>query len=112
MLARWRKLGSHADAGAALRAMSRASKAIRVLQQKTVDAFITRYMETIENKTAQLRSFSRLISHEIRQPLGVLQVLSRVITVPEGDEETGDARAVARTQRGASGRGGGPSSNA
>jgi len=82
------KLGSHADAGAALRAVGRASKAIRVLQQKTVDAFITRYMETIENKTAQLRSFSRLISHEIRQPLGVLQVLSRVITVPEGDEET------------------------
>ena len=82
------KLGTRADAGAALRAVSRASKAVRVLEQKTVDAFITRYMETIENKTAQLRSFSRLISHEIRQPLGVLQVLSRVITVPEGDQET------------------------
>ena len=81
------KLGEAADAGAALRAMSRASQAVRVLQQKTVDAFITRYMETIENKTAQLRSFSHLISHEIRQPLGVLQVLSRVINVPEGDEE-------------------------
>ena len=82
------KMGGRADAGAALRAVSRASKAVRVLEQKTVDAFITRYMETIENKTAQLRSFSRLISHEIRQPLGVLQVLSRVITVPEGDQET------------------------
>ncbi len=84
------KLGVSADAGAALRAMSRASQAVRVLQQKTVDAFITRYMETIENKTAQLRSFSRLISHEIRQPLGVLQVLSRVIVVPEGNGETAD----------------------
>ena len=81
------KLGAAADAGAALRAMSRASQAVRVMQQKTVDAFITRYMETIENKTAQLRSFSHLISHEIRQPLGVLQVLSRVIAIPEGDEE-------------------------
>jgi signal transduction histidine kinase len=82
------RLGPRADAAAALRAVSRASNAIAVLQQKTVDAFITRYMETIERKTAQLRSFSRLISHEIRQPLGVLQVLSRVISVPEGDEET------------------------
>ena len=82
------RLGHRADPVAALRAVSRASRAISVLQQKTVDAFITRYMETIEHKTAQLRSFSRLISHEIRQPLGVLQVLSRVITVPEGDEET------------------------
>jgi signal transduction histidine kinase len=81
------KLGEAADAAAALRAMSRVSQAVRVLQQKTVDAFITRYMETIENKTAQLRSFSHLISHEIRQPLGVLQVLSRIINVPEGDEE-------------------------
>ena len=81
------KLGARADAVAALRAMSRASQAVRVLQQKTVNAFITRYMETIENKTAQLRSFSHLISHEIRQPLGVLQVLARVITIPEGDEE-------------------------
>ena len=84
------KLGATADAGAALRAMSRASQAVRVLQQKTVDAFITRYMETIENKTAQLRSFSRLISHEIRQPLGVLQVLSRVIAIPERNRETAD----------------------
>ena len=81
------KLGHRADASGAIRAVSRASKAVRVLQGKTVDAFITRYMETIENKTAQLRSFSRLISHEIRQPLGVLQVLSRIIAVPEGDEE-------------------------
>lgn len=82
------RLGARADGAVALRAMSRASQAVRVLQQKTVDAFITRYMETIENKTEQLRSFSRLISHEIRQPLGVLQVLARVITIPEGDGET------------------------
>lgn len=82
------KLGSAAHPGSAVRAVSRAAGAVRLLQQQTVDAFITRYMESIENKTAQLRSFSRLISHEIRQPLGVLQVLSRAITVPEGDHET------------------------
>lgn len=81
------KLGSKADAGSALRAVSRAAQAVRHLQQQTVDAFITRYMESIEKKTAQLRSFSHLISHEIRQPLDVLQVLSRTLPVPEGDDE-------------------------
>jgi signal transduction histidine kinase len=81
-------LGADADPAAAIGALSRASKAVRILQQQTVDAFITRYMEAIESKTAQLRSFSRLIGHEIRQPLGVLQVLSRVIPTQPGNTES------------------------
>jgi signal transduction histidine kinase len=44
-----------------------------------VDAFIARYTETIERQHGQLRSFGRLVSHEIRQPLGVLQVLTRLL---------------------------------
>jgi signal transduction histidine kinase len=81
-------LGADADPAAAIGALSRALKAVRILQQQTVDAFITRYMEAIESKTAQLRSFSRLIGHEIRQPLGVLQVLSRVIPTQPGNTES------------------------
>jgi signal transduction histidine kinase len=73
-------LGERGDATAAVLVVSRAQQAVRVLQQKTVDAFITRYTETIERQTAQLRNFSRLVSHEIRQPLGVLQVLARVLS--------------------------------
>jgi signal transduction histidine kinase len=80
-------LGARADAPAAVRALSRATQAVRVLQQQTVDAFVTRYTETIDRQTTQLRNFSRLVSHEIRQPLGVLQVLSRIIPAPEGDPE-------------------------
>jgi len=80
-------LGGAADACAAVRAVSRASQAVRVLQQNTVDAFVTRYTETIDRQTAQLRDFSRLVSHEIRQPLGVLQVLSRVMPVADHDPE-------------------------
>ena len=57
---------------AVVQVLSRAQQAVRVLMQKTVDAFITRYTETIERQNAQLRNFSRLVSHEIRQPLGVL----------------------------------------
>jgi signal transduction histidine kinase len=82
-------LGERGDATAAVLVVSRAQQAVRVLQQKTVDAFITRYTETIERQTAQLRNFSRLVSHEIRQPLGVLQVAARVLSGREGDPETG-----------------------
>jgi signal transduction histidine kinase len=73
------KMGREVDAVAALQAVSRVSQAVRVLQQQTVDTFVRKYSETIERQTGQLRGFTRLVSHEIRQPLGVLQVLARVL---------------------------------
>ena len=79
-------LGDEADAPAAVLALGRTQQAIRVLEQRTVDAFITRYTETIEVQTSRLRMFSRLVSHEIRQPLDVLQVLARTLSrQAEGD---------------------------
>ena len=60
---------------------------MQVLQQKTVDAFITRYTETIARQTSQLRNFSRLVSHEIRQPLSVLQVAARLLVAHGTDAE-------------------------
>lgn len=82
------KMGPAVDAVEALECLSRVSEGIRILQQQTVDTFVTKYSATIERQTAQLRSFSTLISHEIRQPLGVLQLVSRVI--PGGDPKTTD----------------------
>jgi signal transduction histidine kinase len=79
-------LGDRADATAALLAAARSQQAVRELQRMTVDAFIARYTETIERQHEQLRGFGRLVSHEIRQPLGVLEVLSRLI-VPQGGPE-------------------------
>jgi signal transduction histidine kinase len=79
-------MGTRANAVAALHALARVSQSVRVLQQQTVDTFVGKYSETIERQTGQLRGFTRLISHEIRQPLGVLQVLSRVL--PPGDGST------------------------
>jgi len=81
-------LGPGGDPIAVVLVLRRAQQAVRVLMQQTVDAFITRYTETIERQNAQLRNFSRLVSHEIRQPLGVLQVLTRVLPVPEGDADS------------------------
>lgn len=79
-------MGAGADPVGALQAIVRVSHAVRVLQQQTVDTFVSKYTETIDRQTSQLRAFSRLISHEIRQPLGVLQVLARVM--PAGDATT------------------------
>lgn len=86
------KLGPAVDPLDALDAMARVSESIRILQQQTVDTFVSRYAATIERQTAQLRSFSTLISHEIRQPLGVLQLVSRII--PAADPKTRDLLAT------------------
>ena len=75
-------LGERGDATAAVLVLGRAQQAVRVLQQKTVDAFVTRYTDTIARQTSQLRNFSRLVSHEIRQPLSVLQVAARLLMAP------------------------------
>lgn len=71
--------GDGVDAVAAVVAVARANQAVRALQQHTVDAFITRYTTAIDRQTAQLRQFSRLVSHEVRQPLGVLQTLATLL---------------------------------
>lgn len=77
-------LGDDAHPTAAVLAVARAQQAVRELQRRTVDAFIARYAATIERQHDQLAGFGRLVSHEIRQPLGVLQVLSRLLAAPEG----------------------------
>ncbi|MGE0124563.1 MAG: sensor histidine kinase [Vicinamibacterales bacterium] len=79
--------GDSGDAVAAVLAVGRANQAVRVLQQHTVDAFIARYTAAIDRQTAQLRGFSRIVSHEIRQPLDVLRTLSRVLPGLTADTE-------------------------
>lgn len=76
-------LGETADATAAVLALGRTQQAVRELQRRTVDAFIARYSEKIDRQHGQLQSFGRLVSHEVRQPLGVLQVLTRLITTAD-----------------------------
>lgn len=75
-------LGAGADAVAAVLVVSRSHKAVRALQQRTVDVLVDSYTVRIQRRTAQLRTFSQLVSHEIRQPLGVLQVVARVLQHP------------------------------
>lgn len=88
-------LGERGDATAAVLVVARAGQAVRELQRKTVDAFITRYSETIDRQHGQLRSFGHLVSHEIRQPLGVLQVLTRLLQ--DGEPAPDEARRLVAT---------------
>lgn len=79
--------GAVIDTPSALHAMRRVMQAVLVLQQQTVDTFVAKYTETIDRQNTELRGFTRLVSHEIRQPLGVLQVLARVWPEPRNEQE-------------------------
>ena len=61
---------------------SRISHALRVLQQTTIDTFIAEYTDRIAVQHARLESFNRLVSHELRQPLGTLQFSLRTLRTP------------------------------
>jgi signal transduction histidine kinase len=67
--------------------MRRVTQCVRGLQQQTIDTFVARYASAIERQNIQLLSFGRVVGHEMRQPLGVLQVISGLIPVREGDLE-------------------------
>jgi signal transduction histidine kinase len=73
----------------ALRALGLLTAAVRRLEQQTIDAFVARYTQTIEQQTQQVRGFSRFVSHEVRQPLSVLHVLVKMLPVRAGQPDAG-----------------------
>jgi signal transduction histidine kinase len=50
----------------------RLNDALWILMQTTVDTFVAEYTTTIASNAARLESFNRMVSHELRQPLGTL----------------------------------------
>jgi signal transduction histidine kinase len=53
--------------------VSRLHQAVNVLSQATVEAFVTLYTRTIAEQNERLEQFTRMATHEWRQPLGALQ---------------------------------------
>jgi signal transduction histidine kinase len=53
--------------------LRRVSQAVAVLQQTTVETFIAKYTAQIDDQTRRLENFNRMVSHELRQPIGALQ---------------------------------------
>jgi signal transduction histidine kinase len=59
--------------GEVIEVLSRVAQAVSVLQQTTVETFIAKYTSQIDEQTRRLENFNRLVSHELRQPIGALQ---------------------------------------
>jgi signal transduction histidine kinase len=76
------------DTLSAVRVVSRVLRRVRFVQQQTLEIFVGKYADTISQQTEQLRQFNRLVSHEIYRPLGVLQVMTKALTVKEGDVDS------------------------
>jgi signal transduction histidine kinase len=53
--------------------ISRLHQAVDVLMQATVETFVGLYTQTIADQAARLEQFTRMATHEWRQPLGSLQ---------------------------------------
>ena len=70
-----------------LKVAARVSHALRILQQTTIDTFIAEYTDRIATQQARLEGFNKLVSHELRQPLGTLQFSVRLLR----SDDAGDA---------------------
>ena len=53
--------------------LRRVAQAVGVLQQTTIETFIAKYTAQIDEQTRRLENFNRMVSHELRQPIGALQ---------------------------------------
>jgi signal transduction histidine kinase len=67
------RLATRPDAGACVFVVSQIHHAVDVLSQTTVEAFVSLYTRTISEQTERLTQFTRMATHEWRQPLGAVQ---------------------------------------
>ena len=67
------RLHRSVDSSDAIALIAALSHAVSVLEQATVETFIGKYTATIARQTARLENFNRMVSHELRQPIGALQ---------------------------------------
>ncbi len=55
------------------------SRAIAVLRRSTIETFLNHYTGTITAQAKQIERFHRLLSHELRQPVGVLHTAAHLL---------------------------------
>jgi signal transduction histidine kinase len=66
------RIGISPSASEAIEVLRRLNDAVWILMQTTVDTFVSEYTATIDSHATRLESFNRMVSHELRQPLGTL----------------------------------------
>ena len=67
------------DPAEAIALLTALSQAVSILEQTTVETFIRNYTATIERQTTRLENFNRMVSHELRQPIGALQFALQLV---------------------------------
>jgi signal transduction histidine kinase len=67
------RLSTVPSALACVLVVARIHHAVDVLSQITVEAFVSLYTRTISEQTERLQQFTRMATHEWRQPLGAVQ---------------------------------------
>jgi signal transduction histidine kinase len=75
------------DPSEAIMLLTALSQAVSILEQTTVETFIGKYTSTIERQTTRLENFNRMVSHELRQPIGALQF---ALTLAHATDDAGE----------------------
>ena len=91
------RLSTMPPAAACVVVVSRIHRAVDVLQQTTVESFVELYTKTIHDQSERLQQFTRMATHEWRQPLGALQFGISVLQQAGLDER--GARTLAVLER-------------
>ena len=76
--------------------LGRVAQAVGVLQQTTIETFIAKYTAQIDEQTRRLENFNRMVSHELRQPIGALQF---AVKLADASDEDGRARGISGGDR-------------
>lgn len=69
-----RRLGLTPAPEECIAVIGRLNRSMQILLQTTVDTFVAEYTATIEQQTKRLESFNRTVGHELRNPLGTMQL--------------------------------------
>jgi signal transduction histidine kinase len=83
------RLGIAPAASEAIEVLRRLNDAIWILMQTTVNTFVSQYTSTIDSHAARLESFNRMVSHELRQPLGTLMYALPLLKAEAARGDTG-----------------------
>jgi signal transduction histidine kinase len=66
---------------------SRIHQAVEMLLQETVETFVDLYTRTITDQTERLKQFTRMATHEWRQPLAPIMSAVTLLRMPLSDEQ-------------------------
>jgi signal transduction histidine kinase len=83
------RLASPVTPAECIRVLQRLNDCVGVLLQTTVNTFVTEYMGVTEQHAKRLEAFNRMISHELRQPLGTLQYAAALLKTADGLDHPG-----------------------